>query len=165
MRRGAAHNASGIPNEHQPGTFYNGSTAVRHTRTARRQHCRGPLRLFRKMLVYLLPACPITHQTLPLLRAHRLLCRRSHILTVQYRRREPVSPAWFPSARVRTISTKGTRASRTFPLGDGPSSMKGTRSQRHSPQPRYEVGNGNTRFKRRPPQPWQGSLRFTRRFP
>ena len=38
---------------------------------------------------------------LPLLRAHGLLRRLSHSLTVQYRRREPVSRARFPSARVQ----------------------------------------------------------------
>ena len=43
------------------------STAVRHARTVFRQRCRGLLRLFRKMLVYLLPACPITQHELPLL--------------------------------------------------------------------------------------------------
>ena len=53
------------------------STAVRQTRLVRRQHCRGILRLCRKMLVYLLPACPITQHKLPLLRAKGLLRRMS----------------------------------------------------------------------------------------
>ena len=44
----------------------NSSTAVRRTRSARRQHCRGPLRLFRKALVHLMPACQITQHKLPL---------------------------------------------------------------------------------------------------
>ena len=77
------------------------STAVRHTRAVRRQHCRGHLRLFRQTLVYLLPACPITQHKLPLFRADGLLHRLSHILMVQYRRREPASPARFPSTRVQ----------------------------------------------------------------
>ena len=104
MHLGAGHNPSGNPNARQPGTFRTGidsSTAVRHTRPARRQHCRGHLRLFHKMLVYLLPACPITQHKLPLFRAHGHLRRLSHILMVQYRRREPASPARFPSTRVQ----------------------------------------------------------------
>ena len=77
------------------------TSILRNKRRSPRQRCRGLLRLFRKMLVYLLSACPITQHKLPLLRAHGLLRRLSHILTVQYRQREPVSPAWFPSARVQ----------------------------------------------------------------
>ena len=82
------------------------STVMRHTRPVRRQHCRGHLRSFRKMLVYLLPACPITQHKLSLFRAHGLLRRLSHILTVQYRRREPVSRARLPSARVQFRRTE-----------------------------------------------------------
>ena len=52
--------------------------------------------MFRKMLVYLLPARPITRHKLHLLRAHGLLHRLSHILTLQYRRREPVSQRGSP---------------------------------------------------------------------
>ena len=76
------------------------STTVRHTRPARRQHCKGHLRLFHEMLVHLLPACPITQRKLPLFRAHGHLSRLSHIFMVQYRRREPASPTRFPSIRV-----------------------------------------------------------------
>ena len=42
------------------------STKVRHTRSVRRQHCRECLRLFCKMLVHLLLACPVTQQNIPL---------------------------------------------------------------------------------------------------
>ena len=71
--------------------------AVRHARPARRQQCKGHLRLFHEMLVHLLPACPITQHKLPLFRAHGHLRRLSHILMVQYRRREPASLTRFPS--------------------------------------------------------------------
>ena len=77
------------------------STAVRHTQAVRRQHCRGNLRLFRKMIVYLLPACPITQQKLPLLIARGLLRRPLQILTSQCRRREHTARPRFPSARTR----------------------------------------------------------------
>ena len=60
-------------------------TAVRHTRPVRRQHGRGHLRLFRKILVYLLPACLVTQHKLPLLRPHGLLRHLLQILTAQYR--------------------------------------------------------------------------------
>ena len=91
------------------------STAVRHTRPVRRQHCRGHLRLFRKM--YLLPSCPIIRHKLPLLRAHGLLGRLSQILAVQYRRRKPLSPARFLSARVQF------RRREHAPLAPFPSAM------------------------------------------
>ena len=60
-------------------------TAVRHTRPVRRQHGRGHLRLFRKILVYLLPACLVTQHKLPLLRPHGFLRHLLQILTAQYR--------------------------------------------------------------------------------
>ena len=123
------------------------STAERHTRHVRRQHCREHLRLFRKMRVYLLPACPVTQHKLPLLRAHGLLRRLSQNLTVQYRRRKPVSSARFPSARVQFR----TRASCAVPLSHGLSSTKGTRA--HTPQPRHKFGDEGTSSKRCPPQP------------
>ena len=61
------------------------STAMRHIRPVRRQHCRTNLRLFRKVLVYQLPACPITLHIMPLLRAHGRLRRLLQIITVQCR--------------------------------------------------------------------------------
>ena len=57
------------------------STAVRHTRPVRRQHCRGHLFWFQKVLVCLLLACPITQHKFPLPRAHGLLRRLLTILT------------------------------------------------------------------------------------
>ena len=57
--------------------------------------------MVRKMLVYLLPACPITRHKLPRLRAHGLLRRLLQILTVQYRQRESVWPARLPSVRAQ----------------------------------------------------------------
>ena len=62
MRLGAAHNPSGTrtrASQVPSAPANDSSTAARHTRPVRRQHCRGHLRLFRKILVYLLPACPI----------------------------------------------------------------------------------------------------------
>ena len=108
------------------------STAVRYTRPVRRQHCRGHLRLFRKMLVYLSPACPTTQHKLPLLRAHGRVRRLLQILTVQYRR-EGTSVASAVSLSQGTIPTKGTRASCAVLLGHGPNSAKGTRA--HSAVP------------------------------
>ena len=70
MRLGADHNPSGNPNARQPSTLRtrnDSSTTVRYTPPVRRQRCRGLLRLFRKMHMYLLPACPITQHILPLL--------------------------------------------------------------------------------------------------
>ena len=55
------------------------------------------------MLVHRLPACTITQHKLPLLRAHGHLSRPWHIFMVQYRRREPASPARFPSIRVQFL--------------------------------------------------------------
>ena len=101
------------------------STAVRHTRPVRRQHCPGSLRLFRKMLVYLLPACPVAQHKLPMLRAHGVLRRLLQILMAQYRRREPACRGRFPFARV---STTGTRASCAVLLGNGPNPAKRTRA-------------------------------------
>ena len=104
MRLGAAHNPSGTrtrASQVPSAPANDSSTAVRHTRPVRRQHCRGNLRLFCKTPVYRLPASPITQHKLPLVRANGLLRRLSQILTVQYRRREPVLPARFPSARVQ----------------------------------------------------------------
>ena len=139
--------------------------AVRHARPARRQQCKGHLRLFHEMLVHLLPACPITQHKLPLFRAHGHLSRLSHIFMVQYRRREPASPTRFPSIRVQ-ISTTGTRASCAIPVGHGPSSATGTHANSAVPLSRgINSAMGGTRFKRRPPQPWQRSLRFGRRSP
>jgi len=139
--------------------------AVRHARPARRQQCKGHLRLFHEMLVHLLPACPIPQRKLPLFRAHGHLSRLSHIFIVQYRRREPASPTRFPSIRVQ-ISTTGTRASCAIPVGHGPSSATGTHANSAVPLSRgINSAMGGTRFKRRPPQPWQGSLRFRRRSP
>ena len=83
----------------QAGSRYTG--ILRNRRRSPRQRCRGLLRLFRKMPVYLLPACSITQHNLPLLRDHGLLRRPLQILTVQYRRREPVCSARSPSARVQ----------------------------------------------------------------
>ena len=80
--------------------------------------------MFHKILSYRLPACPITHHKLPLFLSHGLQRRLLHILTMQYRRREQMSPARFPSTG--EISTKGTRASCAVPIGYGPSSAKGT---------------------------------------
>ena len=77
--------------------------AVHHARPARRQQCKGHLRLFHEMLVHLLPACPITQHKLPLFRAHGHLRRLSHILMVLNRRRESASPARFPSIRIQFL--------------------------------------------------------------
>ena len=139
------------------------STAVRHTRPARRQHCRGHLRLFLKTLVHLLPACPITQHKLPLFCAHGLLRRLSHILTVQNRRREPVPPARIPSTRVQfrrrehaprapfpsaMVRVRRREPTLTAPF---PSASGNPRSKRRSPQPRHKFDDGGTRFKRPPP--------------
>ena len=55
------------------------------------------------MLVHRLPACTITQHKLPLLRAHGHLSHPWHIFIVQYRRREPATPARFPSIRVKFL--------------------------------------------------------------
>ena len=39
-----------------------GSTTVRHTRPVCRHRCREQMRLFRTMLGYLLPVCPVTQR-------------------------------------------------------------------------------------------------------
>ena len=140
------------------------SMAVRLTRPARRQHCRGHLRLFHKMHVYLLPACPTTQHQLPRFRAHGHLRRLSHILMVQYRRREPASPARSPQHG--SIFDEGnTRLARRSHRPWSEFGERHPRSQRRSPQPRHRFGDGGTRFKRHTPQPWQGSQSFTRRPP
>ena len=103
------------------------STAVGHTRPARRQHGKGHLRLFHEMLVHLLPACTITQHKLSLFRAHGHLRRLSHILM-------PAVPAKGTCVANAVplnpgpISTKGTRASCAFPIGHGPSLATGTRA-------------------------------------
>ena len=85
--------------------------------------------MFCKMLVYLLPVCPVTQHKLPLLRAHGFLPRLLQILTAQYRRREPTCPVRFHPARVPgTLSRTETRASCAVPLGHGLSPAKGTRA-------------------------------------
>ena len=77
--------------------------------------------------MHLLPACPITQHKLPLFRAHGHLRRLSRIFMVQYRRREPASPARLP-LNPGPVSTKRTRAWCAVLLGHGPSSAKGTRA-------------------------------------
>ena len=108
------------------------STAVWDTRAIRRQQCRGHLRLFHNMLAYLLPAYPVTQHKLPLLRAHGLLRRLSHIITVQYWRREPACPARTSSARIqfrRREHALVRRSPRTWSeFGE-----RNPRSQRRSP--------------------------------
>ena len=124
--------------------------AVRLTRPARRQHCRGHLRLFHKMHVYLLPACPTTQHQLPRFRAHGHLRRLSHILMVQYRRREPASPARSPQHG--SIFDEGnTRLARRSHRPWSEFGERHPRSQRRSPQPRHRFMDGGTRFKRTPP--------------
>ena len=125
--------------------------AVRHARPARRQQCKGHLRLFHEMLVHLLPACPITQHKLPLFRAHGHLGRLSHIFMVQCRRREPASPTRFPSIRVQ-ISTTGTRASCAIPVGHGPSSATGTHANSAVPLSRgINSAMGGDAFQTPPP--------------
>ena len=102
------------------------SMALRHTRPARRQHCKGHLRLFHEMLVHLLPACPITQHKLPLVRAHGRLNRLSHIFMVQYRRREPASPTRFPSIRVQFLRREHA------PRALFPSAMARVRRREHA---------------------------------
>ena len=103
MRLGAGHHPGGTRTQVPSAPEIGSSTAARHMRPARRQHCKGHLRLFHEMLLHLLPACPITHHKLPLFRAHGDLRRLSHILEVQYRRRKPSSSARFPSTRVQFL--------------------------------------------------------------
>ena len=77
------------------------SVAVRHARPARRQQCKGHLRLFHEMLVHLLPACPTTQPKLPPFRAH------GH---------HKPSVAYFHGA----VPAKGTCVANAVPLHPGP---------------------------------------------
>ena len=140
------------------------STAVRHTRPVRRQHCRGHPRLVRKILVYLLPVCPVTQHQLPLVRAHGLLRRLLQILTAQYRQREPTCRARFPSARVRF---RGREHALRAPFSSA--MVRGRRREPAFTTPFLSAAASIRRrgytCQRRPPQPWQGSPSFTHRSP
>ena len=98
----------------------------------------------------------------PPLRAHGLLRRLLQILTMQYRRREPVCLPWFPSAGVQF--RRREHAPRAPFLGHGPSSAKGTHP--HSAVPLSRSINSATEVhvsNATPLKQWQGSLRFTNR--
>ena len=69
----------------------------------------------------------ITQHKLPLFRTHAHLRRLSHILMVQYRRREPASPTRFPSIRVQ-FRRREHAPRALFPIGHGPISATGTRA-------------------------------------
>ena len=97
--------------------------------------------MFRKMLVYLLLAYPITQHKLPLLRTHGLLRRLSHFLTLQYRRRDQGrqrgsrQPGYnFDEGNTRFVC-RSHRPWSEFDEGN-------PRSQRRSPQPRHKFGYG-----------------------
>ena len=77
------------------------STVVRYTWPVRRQYCREHLRLFRKILGYLLPVHPVTQRQFPLFRAYGLLRHLLQSLIAQHRGGEPPLRARFPSARVQ----------------------------------------------------------------
>ena len=162
MRRRAAHNQSGNPSPHQPGTcctskrHLDGSTA--HPAPPA-DDAVGNTFILLRMLVYLLLACPSTPYKLSPLRAQGLVHR---LFTARYRRWEPVFRAWLLSAR---LLHRRRECALRAPFPSAMVCVLGEESacfQRRSPEPRHTFGNEVTHSNRRLPRPWQGNLRFTR---
>ena len=121
----------------------NGSlTAVWHTRPVRRRRCRGHLRWFRKMLLYLLLPCPITQNNFSSVKSPRTPTRRlSKILTARYCRREPALRASFFSARLLVRRRECVLPASAVPLGHGSSSARGTHASSAVPLSRGITSN------------------------